>query len=68
MMYDSQGNKMYEVSFLKNGIYQSNIVKTKKSPVDIGLWYKENKPDASIIDISIATLDSIKPGKPTIII
>lgn len=55
---------VYEVSFLKNGVYQSNLVKTEKSPVDIGLWYKENKPDTQVIGISIATSDSMRPDKP----
>ena len=59
---------MYEVSFLKNGVYQANIVKTEKSPVEIGLWYKENKPDTKVIGISIAISDSMKPGKPIIAI
>lgn len=60
--------KMYEVSFKKNDVYQSNIIKTKKSIVDIELWYKENRPDREIIDISIAMEDGIRPGKPIITI
>lgn len=55
---------VYEVSFLKNSVYQANLVKTDKSPVEIGLWYKENRPDRIITGMSIATSDSIKPGKP----
>lgn len=60
--------KMYEISFLKNSVYQSNIVRTEKSPVDVSLWYKENRPNTSVIGISIATSDSMKPGKPIITI
>lgn len=56
----------YEVTFERNGIYHSNIVRTEKSPVDVALWYKENKPGTSVLDVSIATSESMKPGKPII--
>ncbi len=56
----------YEVTFEKDGIFQSNIVSTEK-PVDaIVLWYKENKPGTFVHNISIATSESMKPGKPII--
>jgi hypothetical protein len=61
----------YEVSMLlkdkyDNPIYSANIVITNLSPVDVGLWYKENKKNVIVIGIDIATKDSIKPGKPVI--
>lgn len=60
----------YEVSFSRKNsdIYQAMIVNTKKSPVEVGLWFKENKPEYSIIGITIATVDSMKPGKSIITI
>ena len=54
----------YEVTFERNGIYHSNIVKTEKSPIELSIWYKENKPETVVLNISIAT--SIKPGQPVI--
>jgi hypothetical protein len=56
----------YEVTFERNGIYHSNIVRTEKSPIELSIWYKENKPGTFVHNISIATSESMKPGKPII--
>ena len=56
----------YEVTFERDGIYHSNIIKTEKSPVDIEFWYKDNRPGTVVLNISIATSESMKPGKPII--
>ena len=58
--------KIYEISFSKNHVYQSNLVRTNKSPVEIGLWFKEKYSDIRVTRIAIATVDSMKPGKPFI--
>lgn len=55
--------KMYDVSFLKNEIYQSNIVKTDKSPVEVALYFKDVK-QAKVLSVDEATADDLKPGKP----
>lgn len=57
---------IYDVSFLKNAVYQANLVKTDKSPEDLAKRYAEHNPGAKVIGVSIATSDSIKPGKPCI--
>lgn len=59
---------MYEVSFLKNGVYQNNIVNTNKSPVEIGHYFKDVIKSDHVTGISIAVADSMKPGKPIITI
>ena len=35
---------------------------------DVKKWFNDNKPDAEIINISVATADSLKPGKPVVTI
>lgn len=56
---------LYNVSFKRNGVYQSNLFKANSEQA-IQDWYWENKPDAEVIAIKVATPDDEKPGKPLI--
>jgi hypothetical protein len=59
---------MYDASFKRNGVYQSNLVRTDKNVSEIRSWFKENRPDSEILGILFADSDSLRPGKPVIII
>lgn len=65
---DQPKKKLYEVDFLKNGVCQSHIVKTSKSPVEIGHYYRDVKHVDHVTGITVATADSMKPGKPIVTI
>ena len=56
----------YNVSFEKNGIYQSNLVETNKTPVEIGLYYKDVEKANHVFGIDLATADDERPGKPVV--
>lgn len=56
--------KEYIVGFIKDNIYQSNIVRTEKSPVEVGLYYKDLSDHVYSVDY--ATPDNMKPGIPII--
>lgn len=55
---------IYEVSFVKNGIYQCNLVKTEKSPVEVGHYFRDERKVESVLGVYDATADDMKPGKP----
>lgn len=55
--------KQYEITFGKNEIYHANIVLSDKSPVEIGLHYKEK--GYNVFDIRLSTARP-KPGQPVI--
>lgn len=56
----------YNVSFLKNDVYQSNLVKTSKSPVEIAQYFIDVKHVHEVLGINIATADDNRPGKPVL--
>lgn len=56
----------YNVSFCKNGIYQSNLVETEKSPVEIGYYFRDIKKADNVLGVTVATADDERPGKPVI--
>lgn len=58
----------YNVSFLKNNVYQAHIVESNKSPAKIARYYRKVKRVNNVLGISLATADNIKPGKPIITI
>lgn len=57
---------MYTVSFKKNNVYQTNLVKTDKSISEIYDYFMEIKKVSDIFGIGEAMRDDIKPGKPVI--
>ena len=57
---------LYEVSFQRNDVPQSNLVETEKSPVDVGLWYRDVHKATHVFAVKIATADSMRPGKPVV--
>ncbi|MBR2212772.1 MAG: hypothetical protein IJ896_15220 [Fibrobacter sp.] len=58
--------KRYNVSFEKNGVYQSNLVETDKSPVEIGLYFRDVKKASHVFGVDFATRDDERPGKPVL--
>lgn len=56
----------YNVSFKKNGIYQTNLVETDKSPVDVGLYYRDVEKADHVFGVDYATADDERPGKPIV--
>lgn len=57
--------KKYNVSFERNGVYQTNIVETDKSPADIEAYYK-NKKKTNVFGVNPMTQDDVRPGKPVV--
>lgn len=57
--------KLYEVGFIKNEIYQVNLVSTDKSPVEVGHYFRDVK-NANVLSVDEATADDLRPGKPII--
>ena len=57
---------LYEVTFEKNEVCQSNLVETEKSPVEIGHYFRDVKKTTYVFAIKIATSDSMRIGKPII--
>lgn len=60
--------KTYNVSFFKNNTYQAHIVKSDKSPARIARYYRDVKRANNVLGISLASAESIKPGKTIITI
>lgn len=58
----------YEVSWTEegSGIFHVNIVRTEKSPVEVGLWYKKKNPRVRVGGIRLASASSTKPGMPVV--
>lgn len=54
----------YNVSFIKNGVPQTNLIETDKSPVEIGHYFRDVKHAEFVCGITIATADDERPGKP----
>lgn len=58
--------KKYNVTFEKNGVCQTNFVETDKSPVDVGLYYRDVKKVTHVFAVDYATADDERPGKPIV--
>ena len=54
---------VYKVDCLVNGEHQSNLVRTTKSPVEIGRYFKNVKCVDHVLKVLVATADSIESGK-----
>jgi len=59
--------RTYEVTFERNGVYQSNLA-VAENDLNVKNWFNENKKSTRVIAIKEATSDSMKPGKPCITI
>ena len=57
---------MYVVSFKKNEVYQSNLVKTDKSIREIFDYFMDERKATEIFGIGEDTQDDLRPGKPVI--
>ena len=54
---------VYKVDCLVDGEPQSNLVRTTKSPVEIGRYFKNVKCVDHVIKVLVATADNIESGK-----
>lgn len=54
---------VYKVDCLVDGETQSNLVRTTKSPVEIGRYFKNVKCVDHVLNVLVATADSIESGK-----
>lgn len=54
---------VYKVDCLVDGEYQSNLVRTTKSPVEIGRYFKNVKCVDHVVKVLVATADNIESGK-----
>lgn len=57
---------IYTVSFKKNEVYQSNLVKTDKSISEILDYFMNEKKATEVFGIGEATQDDLRPGKPIV--
>ena len=57
---------LYNVSFKKNGVYQTNLIETDKSPVDVGFYYRDIEKTSHVFNVDFATEDDDRPGKQII--
>lgn len=55
--------KTYDVSFEKNGVYQSNLVHASNAKVAES-WYISTHDGATVLSVREASANSYKPGKP----
>lgn len=55
--------KFYNVAFIKDGIFQVNIVKTYH---DAGIVYRYYARSAKVLDVKPTRIDDIKPGMPVV--
>lgn len=58
--------KAYEVSFEKNGVYQSDLVHASDAKVAES-WYISTHDGATVLSVREASADSYKPGKPSLL-
>lgn len=63
LIKEDTGLNTFEISYKKNGVYQSNLVDAN-SAEEAKAWYAKKHPDATILGVHPATSDSYKPGKP----
>ena len=56
-------SNLFEVTFQENGVYQANLCEAP-SRNEAERIFKSYSPEARVIDVSQATGDSLKPGKP----
>lgn len=54
---------VYKVDCLVDGEPQSNLVRTTKSPVEIGRYFKNVKCVDHVLKVLVATADNIESGK-----
>lgn len=54
---------VYKVDCLVDGETQSNLVRTTKSPVEIGRYFKNVKCVDHVLKVLVATADNIESGK-----
>lgn len=62
---DCDSTKLYDVSFEKNGIGQSNLVRTNKDIDTIKDFFKQVK-GCEVYGVRETTPESMKPGKPIV--
>ncbi len=55
----------YNVSFVRNDVYQSNLA-IAESEQAVAAWFKMYKPDARVLSICPANSGGEKPGKPCV--
>lgn len=58
--------KQYNVSYQKNGVFQTCLVKTNQSPVFVGHYFRDVRKATHVYAVDIATADDMRPGKPCI--
>lgn len=56
----------YNVTFEKNGVIQSNLIKTYHNERLIRLYFLHTLKADRVFSVEIATDDDMKPGKPVI--
>jgi len=55
----------YNVSFIRNGIYQSNLAEAGSKEA-VEEWFAQNKSNARVLTVREAVTDDLRPGKPII--
>jgi len=56
---------LYNVSFIKNNVFQTNLVNTNHEPQMIKMYFEQIK-GSQVLGIEKARKDDMRPGKPVI--